>query len=428
VIGHVRVTPAQRISIMRRNCAFACLLLVVFWIFFSSGSLVVAQTVSDTRPELTTAQPHPSLWWPNQGSEPRSAYTGPGACARCHRAIWESWQKSQMAHAMEPASDSEYVRANPDMSFEHGNYTYRLIHEGDQSIYSVTDGSHTLSIPLLWAYGVGVVGQTFMFSLNSTYYETEIAYYPVLHRPSIVAGLPSGIPPTLPEAFGLPLAPLAARQCISCHTTAAVTSNELHVDTMIPGVSCEACHGPGAQHVAQMAKARNSKVVRSLIFNPATLDPVNLESFCGECHRTSQLVVREGLHGLDTVHYEPYRLEMSQCWIMTRRITCVTCHNPHQALQHDPAAYDSACLGCHYSNSMRRARLHRIEPQPGAAGHSAPDLTVASAVGSVCPVSDRNCVTCHMPKCRLPRAPFAMSDHFIRIVGPDDACSRANGD
>jgi hypothetical protein len=354
-----------------------------------------------------------------------------------------------MAHAMQPASDSEYLRENPDLRFQHGPYSYRIVREGDQSIYSVSDGNHTLSIPLLWAYGVGVVGQTFVFRVNGTYYEVEVAYYPVLHRLSIVAGLPQSIPPTLQEAFGLPLIPVAAQQCIACHTTAAVVNNQLDVDTMIRGVTCEACHGPGAQHVARMERASlgarasskppppaagkmprlpGTKMAHSLIFNPATLNPANLENFCGECHRSSRLVIAEGLHGLDSIHYEPYRLEMSQCWIMTRRIDCVTCHDPHQPLQRDPSAYDSACLSCHPQNRAHPARARRARLQPGAPEISAglkADATSA-APGRSCPIASNNCVTCHMPKCRLPLAPFTMSDHFIRVVGPDDACSKGS--
>lgn len=347
-----------------------------------------------------------------------------------------------MAHAMRPAADSEYLRANPDLSFQHGPYTYRITTGANQSIYSITDGEHTLSIPLLWAYGVGVVGQTFIFRREGIYYETEAAYYPVLHRLSIVAGLPDSVPSTLQAAFGLPLVPMAAQQCIACHTTAAVTSNQLHVNTMIRGVTCEACHGPGSRHVALMEQrafkpskrgsagegTAASKLGHSLIFNPASLSPAAIENFCGECHRTSRLVVSEDLHGLDTVHYEPYRLEMSQCWIMTRRITCVTCHDPHQPLDPNPAAYDPACLSCHPSTPAHQARTGsaRLASRTARPRESVSRLDAAatsSASARSCPVATKNCTTCHMPKCRLPRAPFSMSDHFIRIVGPNDPCS-----
>ncbi|HEY6291941.1 MAG TPA: multiheme c-type cytochrome [Terriglobia bacterium] len=308
-----------------------------------------------------------------------------------------------MAHALTPAADSEFLRAHPHLSFRRGPYTYRIDLADNQALYSVTDGQRTLSLPLLWAYGVGVVGQAFVFFANGTYYEAEVAYYPGLGTLDVVAGLPTTIPATLQEATGIPLLPSAAQQCISCHTTAAVTSGRLQVQSAILGVSCEDCHGPGARHVAATkASSESARHNTSFILNPASLNPADTEDFCGACHRTSLRVQMKGLHGLDTVHYEPYRLELSSCWIMSQRITCLTCHNAHAPLERNASAYDSACLSCHSSKSGG-----------GAAARSAKN----------CPVSQERCTTCHMPKCRLPLSPFSMSDHFIRVVAADDACA-----
>ena len=306
---------------------------------------------------------------------------------------------------MLPAAQSPLLQSHAHLSYQHGPYTYRVDRDGDRAVYSMTDGTRTFSTPLLWVYGVGVVGQTFIFRLNGVYYETEIAYYPTLQRLDIVAGLPRTLPGTMQQAFAVPLEPLAAQQCILCHTTAAVTNHQLNVESLIPGVTCEDCHGPGAKHVAAMrGLQKNQRPAQTFIFNPSKLSPENLENFCGACHRTSLLVVKEGLHGLDTVHYEPYRLEMSQCWIISQRITCATCHDSHQPLQQKPKAYDTACISCHGAKSATSATTFR---------------------GKTCPVASHNCVTCHMPECNLPQAPFTMADHFIRIVGPGDACAKS---
>jgi hypothetical protein len=110
------------------------------------------------------------------------------------------------------------------------------------------------------------------------------------------------------------------------------------------------------------------------------------------------------LHGLDTIHYEPYRLEMSQCWIISQRITCTTCHESHQPLERRAEAYDPACLSCHALKG---------------------EQTPSRLPGKACPVQTSHCVTCHMPKCKLPNAPFAMSDHFIRILSAGGPCSKS---
>jgi hypothetical protein len=362
------------------------------------------QSVLETEAERFTEQSHPKGWWPTNGSAPRTAYTGPQACAPCHPSETASWEKSQMAHALRPAAESEFLRAHPHLSYHRVPYTYRIDLEGNEALYSVTDGHQRLSLPLLWAYGVGVVGQAFVFSDNETYYEAEVAYYPSLGTLDVVAGLPPTAPPTLQEAAGLPLLPSSAQQCISCHTTAAVTNDRLQVQSAILGVSCEACHGPGARHIAAMKTASQpGKRRETFILNPASLNPAETEDFCGACHRTSLRVQMKGLHGLETIHYQPYRLELSSCWIMTQQITCLTCHNPHEPLERTSSAYDSACLACH------------SHPKGGGA---------AVYSSKLCPVAKEACTNCHMPNCRLPLAPFSMSDHFIRVVRLDDPCNQ----
>lgn len=391
----------------RTNQPFALPLLVLLPLLTTLN--LRGQTILETQPETLPEQSRHRGWWPNDGSAPRGAYAGAQSCAPCHAAEFAGWHASEMANALKPAVQSEFLRAHPHLSFEWGRYRYRIDLDKDEAIYSVTDGTSTLSLPLLWAYGVGVVGQAFVFRDQGTYSEAEIAYYPQRSGLDVVAGVARAAPATLRAAFGIPLVPMAAQQCISCHTTAAVTDNRLQIDSAILGVSCEACHGPGARHVAAMKTTPNTaKHAATLIFNPGSLGPADLEDFCGACHRTSLRVQMKALHGLETVHYEPYRLEMSSCWIMSQRVTCLNCHNPHQPLARGASAYDAACMACHSSSTVRGTA--------GARGaHSA----------KVCPVGKRDCTTCHMPKCRIPLSPFSMSDHFIRIVSADDACGQS---
>ncbi len=108
--------------------------------------------------------------------------------------------------------------------------------------------------------------------------------------------------------------------------------------------------------------------------------------------------------GLANLRFQPYRLERSQCWRKSdARITCLTCHDPHQPRDRDLAAYDAKCLSCHAS---------------APDSHSSRDLPA-----KVCTVSKNNCVTCHMPKYDMPGMHFKFTDHFIRVVRKDEPYS-----
>ena len=43
-----------------------------------------------------------------------------------------------------------------------GPYTYEVKRNGKESTYSVTDGKETLSFPIVYAFGEGKMGQTYV--------------------------------------------------------------------------------------------------------------------------------------------------------------------------------------------------------------------------------------------------------------------------
>ena len=69
--------------------------------------------------------------------------------------------------------------------------------------------------------------------------------------------------------------------CRTCHASRQRSTTE----HLIPGVSCEACHGPGANQEAMMKSGQRELGIGSIL-NPGRLDPVDLVDFCGACHRT----------------------------------------------------------------------------------------------------------------------------------------------
>jgi hypothetical protein len=185
--------------------------------------------------------------------------------------------------------------------------------------------------------------------------------------------------------------------CFGCHSTASSTDGQFHPDRLIPGVTCEACHGPGAQHVAQMSLEHDART-STLIFNPARLSPADSVDFCGACHRTSADVSLSLITGIFNLRFPAYRLEQSRCWGNgDARLTCIGCHDAHKPRVQEAAFYDKVCVSCHAPASG--ARKER-----------------ATAIGT-CKVSNHDCVSCHMPKYEIPSMHTKFTDHKIAVHG-----------
>jgi hypothetical protein len=336
-------------------------------------------------------------WWPTKGEAARSEYAGSAACAKCHEDISALQAETPMFHAASHPSETRVLREHDNMQFREDGYEYSLVREGDRTMLHITNGAHSLAAPVVWAMGNGEIGQTYLLKNKDTYYESRLSYFPAISGLDITPGHSHDSTRTLVEAVGTEQYPDTVKRCFGCHTTTSMVSGELDPEHATPGVGCEACHGPGVQHVKAAERGDDSVAIP---FNPANLDPVDSVDFCGACHRTPAdiAVEKPGRIGVLGIRYPAYRLERSFCWGTSgdARITCIACHDPHKPLEKDMASYDSKCLQCHASK-----------------GHPA-----KANQGAACAVASKDCASCHMPKYELKTAHAILTDHYIRIVRP----------
>jgi hypothetical protein len=304
-----------------------------------------------------------------------------------------------MGQALAPASNCQILRTHPRLTFRSSPYSYQIVRQGNRSIYTVTDDVNAISEPILYCFGQGKIGQTYVFKHKGMFYETRVSYYKETQNLDFTTGHPRSTSTSLEDAIGRPLGVDEAQACFSCHSTAAVTRSQLQLNHLIPGVSCEACHGPGEKHIAA-AKARKFKELQ--IFNPGNMDAEGLtQEFCGSCHRSfDQVMVMPGQAGLNNIRFQPYRMFNSKGHNGDPRISCIACHDPHDELERDAAFYDSKCLSCHLAGSG--------------------DAKTPSRSAAACPVSKQQCTKCHMPRVELPEMHFMFTDHWIRIVKPNE--------
>jgi hypothetical protein len=324
------------------------------------------------------------------------AYT----CGTCHVTQAASQPATPMGRALETPGHNPLFRESKDLKFSAGRFAYEIVTRGDTTTYLVSDGAQSISLPIQWIFGNGA--QTFVLKRDGQFFESLVSYYPEVGALDITLGDERLQPQTLDEAIGRKLQITEVTECFNCHSTRSSLNHKLNLATLQPGLTCERCHQEAAAHLASVS---GGAISGAKFVKPESLGKKSAESIstlCGQCHRSWQTVVRNDWTGKINVRFQPYRLANSRCFDgADARISCIACHNPHQDLVTDVIRYDTKCLACHAT---------RLAP-----------VATARVSAKACPVADSNCVTCHMPKVRLPSGHQTFTDHDIRVVRAGEA-------
>ena len=311
-------------------------------------------------------------------------------CATCHSKEAQTQPHTPMGVGIQLPADQVVLKQHSGLTYQANGYKYVIENKDGVNIYTVTDGTGSLTLPIRYAFGVS--SQTFVLEYNGRYYESLVSYYPAANGLAITMGSERLRPRTLVEAMGRETPEDEVLSCFGCHSSGGVNQGRLTLPTMKPGLDCEHCHTGATAHQEALAEGKSAPLPKKLGDLPAE----DMSEFCGACHRTWNTVLRMRAWGEVNVRFQPYRLANSKCFLGNdKRISCTACHNPHANLARDDASYDRNCQACHAKSS-------------------------SAATQKLCPVSDRNCVTCHMPKVELPGSHSVFTDHQIRIVHPGD--------
>jgi Cytochrome c554 and c-prime len=332
-------------------------------------------------------------WQPTRAVNGQNS-VGANTCAKCHPEEATTQSTSPMGLALERPMDSQILRSLPRLGFREGPFDYTIMRNKDQVIYTVSDGQRSISEPVVATFGQGEAGQTYLLQHKGSYYESRLSFFRDVQSLDLTLGHSTSVPPSLESSLGKKLTSDEVTLCFACHSTGSVSGKTLRLDHMIPGITCEGCHGPGREHLAAIESGRLKQLA---IFNPGKLPADDLVDFCGSCHRGAFQAQLLGVSGIQTVRYQPYRLVSSRCFRPEdRRISCLACHDPHQGRDRDAAFYDAKCLACHHKRTN--------------------DPTNAEDASSTCPVETRTCTHCHMPRYSLPGGHLDFTDHRIRVV------------
>ena len=311
----------------------------------------------------------------------------PKNCATCHAKEAQSQPRTAMGIGIQLPADQVVLKQHSGLTYEGNGYKYVIENKDGVNMYTVTDGTGSLSLPIRYAFGVS--SQTFVLEYNGRYYESLVSYYPTANGLAITMGSERLRPHTLVEAMGREAPDEEIVSCFGCHSSGGISQGKLTLQSMRPGLDCEHCHAGASAHMEAIAQGKPATSPRKL----GAMAAEDMSEFCGACHRTWNTVLRMRVWGEVNVRFQPYRLANSKCFLGNdKRISCTACHNPHANLERDDASYDHNCVACHTKSASQKS----------------------------CPVSDRNCVSCHMPKVELPGSHSVFTDHQIRIVRAGD--------
>ncbi len=158
-------------------------------------------------------------------------------------------------------------------------------------------------------------------------------------------------------------------RCFECHNTwfqhVPGTLGTYARDVLIPGVTCERCHGPADRHVEYHRDNPHALDTRGIVY-PGGLSRDRLLDVCLQCHsnairhRGPALSFRPGDDLSDHYRYVHPKFEEddhvadqisdlneSACF-QKSGMTCVTCHDPHRtSVAAGGLGYREICMQCH---------------------------------------------------------------------------------
>ena len=321
-------------------------------------------------------------------SGPPSGYVGNMVCARCHTAIAESYARTSMARASGPATDdlrpAEFTHKKSGVHYriysQDGHAWLSFERPGDPAVHG--------SRELLYYIGSGRRGRSYLFSTDGFVFESPVNWYADKQLWDMAPGYQ--------DATEIPLNLPAYTSCLHCHVSGmspplAGTENKYpELRFTQGGVSCERCHGPGAEHAAGGA-----------IVNPAKLPAERRDMICMQCHLEGKVAIeRPGRHAyefrpggnlFDYVRYyvmankhQAHLGAVSQVEALAASVckkksgdsmSCISCHDPHYSPPANKRVvfYRGKCLACH-GNSFAAKHHPR---QPDCTGCHMPSETSA---------------------------------------------------
>jgi hypothetical protein len=347
------------------------------------------------------------------------AYVGTRECIECHPNEHQSYLHTTHSRSM---GDVDVTHEPRDGEFRHdiSGRSYSIHRDVAtlklREFITDSDGKEVTLVEHAAGYTLGSGNYSRMYLVKASDFlvEAPITWYPRRTTWGMSAGYEKD-----PHQRGFNRSIDAG--CLFCHAghveTIGGSSERLKVTEM--AIGCERCHGPGELHVKERkAKLPVQGGVDDTIVNPRQLARELQEDICSQCHlsasadvavrgrskddyrpgmRMSDFVVSYRIDRPDppmTVSGQMQQMRLSKCYIESKTLSCITCHDPHSRpdeltkIDH----HRNQCLSCHKTESCGLPVKTRLEKD-----------------------AKDNCVACHMPRGPTDIPHFSFTHHRIGI-------------
>ncbi len=351
-------------------------------------------------------------------------------CANCHANQFEQWMGSHHEQAMQPANANTVLANFDDVSFSDAGVTSRFFEQdGSYFVNTLNENGEYADYRVAYTFGVDPLQQYLLEFPNGQLQAFTVAWD--VAEESWYSLYPGEqIAPNDPLHWtgnGF----TANSSCIDCHTTNMQLNYDVESDTYNTtwnevNVSCQACHGPGSDHVAWAEDGGNGEEGTGLIHDYDAISSAELADSCARCHSRRYPITENDAYGhgfyddfmpellRDSLYHVDGQIldevyvygSFTQSKMFHAGVSCVDCHNPHTADVHAPG--NATCTTCHQENppSQRFAQL-QAKNYDSPEHHNHP----VDSAGS-------QCVACHMPE-ETYMIVDPRHDHSFPIPRPD---------
>lgn len=375
-------------------------------------------------------------------SSKTATYVGKEGCKDCHIGEYNDWLGSHHDKAMDFANDSTVLGNFSNVTFISGGREHKM-YKRDDRFFVFTDGEdgRMQEFEVKYVFGFTPLQQYLvefdrgrLQTLALTWNTLDNSWYHMadsLYKDEVVD-----------KDNWLHWTNQAQNwngMCAECHSTNLVKGYDVKTDSYNTtwseiDVSCEACHGPGSNHVewANLPEySQNEYTNYGLVVKTSGIDHVQYVDNCVRCHsrKTSlgdfdHAAVSIYDHCIPDLPDEPswfidgqildedyVYASFLQSKMYEREIQCNDCHNVHSTKLLFEG--NNTCLQCHQAETYDNY-YHHFHKEKGMQG----DALISESGVKFDVGSGTECINCHMHG-RYYMGVDYRHDHSFRIPRPD---------